>query len=39
MPNLIVTTREGEERQIAADPGLSLLEPIRDAGMDEMLAL
>lgn len=39
MPNLIVTTREGEERAIAADAGLSLMEAIRDAGMDEMLAL
>jgi len=39
MPNLIVTTRDGEERQVAAETGLSLMEAIRDAGMDEMLAL
>ena len=39
MPNLIVITREGEERAIAAETGLSLMEAIRDAGMDEMLAL
>jgi len=39
MPNLIVTTRDGEEREIAADAGLSLMEAIRDAGVDEMLAL
>ena len=39
MPNIFVTTRAGEEREIAADDGLSLMEVIRDAGMDEMLAL
>jgi len=39
MPNLIVTTRDGAEREIAADAGLSLMEAIRDAGVDEMLAL
>ncbi|ATI80749.1 2Fe-2S iron-sulfur cluster-binding protein [Sphingobium yanoikuyae] len=39
MPNIIVTTREGEERQVAADEGLSLMEVIRDAGFDELLAL
>ena len=39
MPNLIVTTRDGTEREIAAAAGLSLMEAIRDAGVDEMLAL
>lgn len=39
MPNLIVTTRDGAEREITADAGLSLMEAIRDAGVDEMLAL
>ncbi|KEQ54409.1 2Fe-2S iron-sulfur cluster-binding protein [Sphingobium chlorophenolicum] len=39
MPNIIVTTRDGAEREIAAETGLSLMEAIRDAGIDEMLAL
>lgn len=39
MPNVIVTTRDGAAREIAAETGLSLMEAIRDAGIDEMLAL
>jgi 2Fe-2S ferredoxin len=39
MPTIIITTREGEERPLAADEGLSLMEVIRDAGIDELLAL
>jgi 2Fe-2S ferredoxin len=39
MPKLIVTTREGEEREIAGEAGLSVMEVIRDAGIDEILAL
>ena len=39
MPELIVTTREGETHAIEADAGLSLMEFIRDAGLDELLAL
>lgn len=39
MPNVIVTTRDGAQRTVAADPGLSLMEAIRDAGVDELLAL
>jgi 2Fe-2S ferredoxin len=39
MPNLIVTTREGETRTLAAAPGLSVMEVIRDNGIDELLAL
>jgi len=36
---LTVITRAGIEHQITAAPGLSLMEAIRDAGIDEMLAL
>jgi len=39
MPELIVTTREGETRTIEAGSGLSAMEAIRDAGFDELLAL
>lgn len=39
MPKLIVVTREGEESVLDADPGLSVMEVIRDAGIDELLAL
>lgn len=39
MPTLIVTTREGEERAIDGEAGLSVMEVIRDAGIDELLAL
>ena len=39
MPKLIVVTREGEERDIDGDAGLSVMEVIRDAGIDEILAL
>ncbi|MDQ2879331.1 MAG: 2Fe-2S iron-sulfur cluster-binding protein [Pseudomonadota bacterium] len=39
MPKLIVVTREGEEREIMGDSGLSVMEVIRDAGIDEVLAL
>lgn len=39
MPQFIVVTREGEERSIDADAGLSVMEAIRDAGIDEILAL
>jgi 2Fe-2S ferredoxin len=39
MPEILVTTREGEERALAASEGLSLMEVIRDAGIDELLAL
>lgn len=39
MPKLIVTTREGEERQIDGEAGLSVMEVIRDAGIDDILAL
>lgn len=41
MPRLIVTTRAGETREveIEAEAGLSVMEAVRDAGFDELLAL
>ena len=39
MPTLIVTTREGEERELNGEVGLSVMEVIRDGGIDELLAL
>lgn len=39
MSKLIVTLRDGEEREIEAAAGLSVMEVIRDAGIDEILAL
>ncbi len=39
MAQLIVVTREGEERPVEGQDGLSVMEIIRDAGFDELLAL
>ena len=39
MPKLIVVTREGEERELDGETGLSVMEVIRDGGIDEILAL
>ncbi|MES2498330.1 MAG: 2Fe-2S iron-sulfur cluster-binding protein [Pseudomonadota bacterium] len=39
MPKLVVVTREGEESVLEAEAGLSVMEVIRDAGIDELLAL
>ena len=39
MSKLIVVTREGKEMAIEAQTGLSVMEIIRDAGIDELLAL
>lgn len=39
MPTIIIATRDGKEHAITADEGLSLMETIRDAGLDELLAL
>lgn len=39
MSELIVTTREGETRTLKAPLGVSVMEAIRDGGVDEMLAL
>lgn len=39
MPKLTVTTREGNESTVEGAAGLSVMEVIRDAGFDELLAL
>ena len=39
MPKLIVVTREGEEREVEGEAGLSVMNVIRNAGYDELLAL
>lgn len=39
MPKLIVVTREGEERAVNGEAGLSVMEVIRENGFDELLAL
>jgi 2Fe-2S ferredoxin len=39
MPQLIVTNREGEERVVTGQAGLSVMEVMRDNGIDEILAL
>ena len=39
MPKLIVVTREGEERELDGEAGLSVMENLRGGGVDEILAL
>ena len=39
MPKLLVTNRAGEESEVTATAGLSVMEAIRDNGFDELLAL
>ena len=39
MPKLIVTTTEGEERELDVGSGFTVMQAIRDAGIDELLAL
>ncbi len=39
MPKLIVVTREGDEREVEGEAGLSVMEVIRDNGFEELLAL
>ena len=39
MPTLTVTLRDGEERTIEGDAGLSVMEVLREGGVDEILAL
>src|SRR5438105_4593167 len=39
MAQVIVTTREGETRTLKAANGVSVMEVIRDGGLDELLAL
>lgn len=36
---LTVTSREGEARTVGANPGLSLMEALRDAGVEQIEAL
>ena len=38
MPKVTVTLRTGEQRQIAPEAGRSLMQAIRDAGIDEIKA-
>jgi ferredoxin, 2Fe-2S len=39
MPSLTIVTRDGAERTVEARPGWSVMENIRDNGIDEVLAL
>ena len=39
MPEIIIVLRDGSDRIIDTDPEYSLMEAIRDAGVDEMLAM
>jgi len=39
MPTLVVVTRDGTEKTVEGERGLSVMELIRDAGFDELLAL
>jgi 2Fe-2S ferredoxin len=39
MAQIFVTTREGKEIALEAKPGMSVMEIIRDGGVDELLAL
>lgn len=39
MPRVYVTTREGEQRVVEASSGRSLMENLREGGIDEILAL
>jgi len=39
MPRLTVLTRTGETLQVTAEPGISVMEAIRHAGIDELQAL
>lgn len=39
MSKLIVTTRDGAEHQVEGEAGLSVMEVLRDAGIDEIMAL
>ncbi len=39
MAEIFVTTRDGTEHTLAAKPGMSVMEVIRDGGVDELLAL
>ncbi|MBB6426873.1 2Fe-2S iron-sulfur cluster-binding protein [Sphingopyxis sp. JAI128] len=39
MAKLIIVTRDGTEHEITGDTSLTVMENIRDAGFDELLAL
>jgi 2Fe-2S ferredoxin len=39
MPKLVVVTRDGSERAVEGEVGLSVMEVIRENGFDELLAL
>ena len=39
MPKLVVVTRDGAEQTFDGEAGLSVMEVIRDEGVDELLAL
>jgi 2Fe-2S ferredoxin len=39
MPKLVVVNRAGEEKEVEAASGVSVMEAIRDNGFDELLAL
>lgn len=39
MPNVTVVTRDGTQRELDAKPGYSVMETIREDGIDELLAL
>ena len=39
MAKMIVVTRDGTENEVEAQEGLSVMEIMRDAGFDELLAL
>jgi 2Fe-2S ferredoxin len=39
MATLFVTTRDGTLHEIDAEPGISVMQAIRDAGIDELYAL
>jgi ferredoxin, 2Fe-2S len=39
MPKLIVVDRSGSEKEVEATAGVSVMENIRDAGFDELLAV
>ena len=39
MAEILITTRNGTERRIPITPGYTLMEAIRDAGIDELMAL
>jgi 2Fe-2S ferredoxin len=39
MPKIIIVDRSGKEREIEGEVGRSVMEIVRDAGVDELLAL